>query len=243
MTTASITPKAARSRSTMLVRIGLGLFVTAMLALVGAMLTIAFGSVHGIEFCPQTFERRSYSFYEIPWLGIQVRGVRHADLTGPVEKHLKQNKLLPTPPKSPFTWHIVAGMRGASPLQTGDAQILVRYLDARDAEEKHVWLDWSQKHPQAAAILWPAIARLSRDELYIFVPEFIDLAKHSPTPAALQQQVDARLVERLYQIAQRYQQADNHPAAIRCLDEAIALDDQRPDLRAARIKSVAAEAK
>src|SRR6476620_5349369 len=57
-----------------------------------SVLTVMFGGVHGLEFCPQTFERRSYSFYELPVLRIQVTGERNEDLTGPTEKYVRTQK-------------------------------------------------------------------------------------------------------------------------------------------------------
>ena len=40
------------------------------------VVTVLFGAVHGVEFCPQTFERRSYSYYELPLVHIQMTGER-----------------------------------------------------------------------------------------------------------------------------------------------------------------------
>src|SRR5262245_44901240 len=54
--------------------------------------TVTFGAVHGTEFCPQTFERRSYSYYELPLVHIQMTGERHEDLTGDTEKHVTSKK-------------------------------------------------------------------------------------------------------------------------------------------------------
>lgn len=213
MSTATTGGKKRGKLSPWLVRLGLGLLATLTTTLIVAMLTLIYGGVHGVEFCPQTFQRRAYSFYEIPWIGIQVRAVRHVDLTGPLEKHLVQKKLVQPPGKSPVSWHIVRGVRGAGGAQTGDAEILTQYLDAQDAEEKHVWLDWSEKNPQQASVLWPAIAQLSREDLYVFVPEFIDLAKNSADPIRFRQQLHSRLAETLFLVAQRYQQAENDEAA------------------------------
>lgn len=242
MTSATPNPTKRRSpKAAVLVRVVFGLLGLAVLSLFGVVLTAMFGGVHGVEFCPQTFERRSYSFYEIPWIGIQVRGVRHNDLTGPVEKHLRSSKLIPVAQQDSRTWHIVIGMRGTSRPQTGDAEILCRYFDACDAEEQHVWLDWSKKHPQMASSLWPAIAQLSREDLYVYVPELIELAKNSQDSVRFQQQLNMRLAEQFYRVAQRCQQAENHAAAVRYLDEALKIDKNRADLRQARDKALAAE--
>ena len=243
----AVTPAAPAKRRTgkatkWFVRVGLTAFAGIAAVLLGLLLTLMFGGVHGIEFCPQTFERRSYSFYEIPWIGVQVRGVRHVDLTGEVEKHLVKQSLVPIAAKAPQrNWHIVHGWRGASSRETGDAAILMNYLDAQDAEEKLVWLDWSEKNPKLATVLWPAIARLSRDDLYVFIPELIALTKHVEDPVQFQQKLNLSLADKLYLVAQRYQQAENHSAAVRYLDEALQINGKRADLRRARAKSLAAQ--
>src|SRR5262245_16681914 len=59
--------------------------------------TVTFGAVRGVEFCPQTFERRSYSFYEVPLLGIMVTAKVYEDLTTAAETELTTQKFL-TPP-------------------------------------------------------------------------------------------------------------------------------------------------
>src|SRR5688572_31781097 len=59
----------------------------------GAFLTVWFGGVHGVEFNPHTFARRSYSFYEVPVLRWQVRGIRREDVTSAVAKDRKSTRL------------------------------------------------------------------------------------------------------------------------------------------------------
>src|SRR5437763_4737012 len=75
----------------------LPIVVWSILGALGATLlvflaTVTFGAVHGTEFCPQTFERRSYSYYELPLRHIQTTGERHEDLTGATEEHVTSNK-------------------------------------------------------------------------------------------------------------------------------------------------------
>jgi hypothetical protein len=52
------------------------------IGLVGAWFTVAFGGVAGVELCPQTFERRAFTYYEIPLTGWQVSKVTRTNLTG-----------------------------------------------------------------------------------------------------------------------------------------------------------------
>ena len=69
----------------------MGVLASALMVFIA---TLTFGAVHGTEFCPQTFERRSYSYYELPLLHIQMTGERHEDLTGSTEKCITSNKFI-----------------------------------------------------------------------------------------------------------------------------------------------------
>src|SRR5262245_8877818 len=87
-----------------------------------AMLTVTMGAVHGTEFCPQTFERRSYSCYELPLIGIQVTAMRREDLSTVTETFLTSNKYIPPLPKGgKQDWHIIVGSRGPKLHRRGDA--------------------------------------------------------------------------------------------------------------------------
>src|SRR5262245_22012536 len=105
-----------------------------LLGLLGAVflaysLTTTFGTVRGVEFCPQTFERRAYSFYEVPVLGIMVTAKVHEDVSTAAETALTTQKFVTPPAGGQQDWHIVAGSRGTRTWRKGDASILVGYLD------------------------------------------------------------------------------------------------------------------
>src|SRR6476620_2654488 len=104
--------------------------------------TVLFGAVHGTEFCPQTFERRSYSYYELPIVRIQVTGERHQDLTGDTEKSITTQKFITPQSGGNQDWHVLLGSSGTRLRQPGDAHILMQYLDALDSDNYHRWLEW-----------------------------------------------------------------------------------------------------
>src|SRR3954465_7804493 len=95
----------------------MGLLGAALLVLIA---TLTFGGVHGTEFCPQTFERRSYSYYELPLLHIQMTGERHEDLTGDTEKHITSNKFILPAGSGKKDWHVLVGSRGTKLRRPGD---------------------------------------------------------------------------------------------------------------------------
>jgi len=198
------------------------------------LLTVTLGAVHGVEFCPQTFERRSYSFYELPVIGIQVTGVRREDLPTAAETFLATAKLLPTPAGKQRDWHIVVGSRGLRLARKGDANILLQYLEAREANQEHRWVKWSEDHPELAKIFWPAVQRLAIEELYVFVPDLFDLTKLASDPAEFRKQVDRQLAARLAFVARRWLERGNQEAAKRLVGEVESLDPQNGELAGLR---------
>lgn len=146
------------------------------LTLVVFVLTVIFGGVHGTEFCPQTFERRSYSYYELPVVRIQVTGERNENLTGPTEQYVQGQKYF-TAVSGKKDWHVLVGSQGTRLRRPGDAGILVQYLDAEQGGHIHRWVDWSEKNEELAKIVWPAAQQLALNDAYVFIPDLFDLAK------------------------------------------------------------------
>ena len=217
-----------RSRwKTWLARLGIGLLAVLAAGAFCSFLVLQFGGVHGVEFNPHTFKRRSYSFYEIPLIGYQVRRIRHEDLTGPVEDFLIQQKYVTPPKKTPNIWHIVAGTRGTSAVQRGDAEILLKYLDTEDDSRTHLWITWSEKHPKLAPALWAAVARLAREDLYIYIPELFDIAKASSDPVRLQRDLNRVLASHFRQVAKEMQDQKDEAAAKRYREEAAKLEKEK----------------
>ncbi len=140
------------------------------------VVTVVFGGVHGLEFCPQTFERRSYSYYELPVLRIQITGERHEDLTGDTEKYVRSQKYF-TAINGKKDWHVLVGSQGTRLRRPGDAGILMQYLDAKQPGDTSRWVYWSEKNETLAEIIWPAAQQLALADAYVFVPDLFDLAK------------------------------------------------------------------
>lgn len=199
-----------------------------------AFFTLQFGAVHGVELNPYSFARRSYSLYEVPVIRWQVRGVRREDVSGDAEKFLGSQKYVSPPAKAPNVWHIVVAARGTRPPRIGDADILVRYLEAQNHAGKPAWVEWSEQNPQLAKVLWPAIGRLAQEELYVFVPDFFELARSTTDPVLLQKGLNENLAEHLFQLAKRLQEREEQAEAKRLLEEAAKLDTKNPLIKRAR---------
>ena len=188
-----------------------------------ALLTLWFGGVHGVELNPYTFARRSYSFYEIPLVRWQVRGIRREDVSSNTVEFLALNKYVAAAKGAPNEWHIVIGTRGVRAPVIGDADILVRYLEAQDADAHHLWEDWSRANPKLAAVFWPAVSRLAQEEEYVFIPDLFDLAASASDPVALQGALNKKVAERLKVLGQTLKDAGD-AAAQKYFDEATQLE-------------------
>ncbi len=223
-------------------RVLFGVLAVAGIGAIATWVTVAFGGVYGVEFNPETFHRRTFHYYEVPGLGWQVRKVERLDTTGKTEEFLQTNNHIPKKTKGTALWHIVQAHRGRRSWE-GDAQILVNYFDAKDGFKNPIWLEWSSNNPKLAAVLWPAISQLAKDELYIYVPQLFELAEGSQDGQDQQTfptELNSRLGKAYYEAAIRCQQVENHEAAIEYLQQALKYVPANADYQQALSKSKAA---
>ena len=167
--------------------------VTASLLFLGFLATMIFGNVMGTEFCPHTFERPGFSFREIPFTGIQISSIDRRTDTGVVELFIiKQGYLVPDQTE-PKTWHLLSLIRFRGTYAEGDAELLMKYLDAQNDKEEHAWLKWSEDHPKLAKVLWPAIAKTAQDGNYLIVPDLFSHARSTNDPVELQKKLNGTM--------------------------------------------------
>ena len=96
---------------------------------------LLYGHVSGEEFAPDTFERRVYSYFELPVLRIQVTPVRRTVSRPQLEQTLVDSKYI-TINSPPRRWDFVISHRLGEKWREGDAQILSQYLDAWGGEQR-----------------------------------------------------------------------------------------------------------
>jgi hypothetical protein len=146
-----------------------------VLAMVTAWATLLFGSVSGSEFSPETLQRREFSYYQLPLLGIQVTPLDRKPVTGSVEQYLLTNKIVA--PIKPEKWDLIEGYEGATHVNPHGASILCTYFDAINHQNQPYWENWSKTHPQLAAILWPELVVVARLRFYEIIPDMMQLAE------------------------------------------------------------------
>jgi hypothetical protein len=215
------------------------IFLFGCLGLFGlvAVLTIAtllFGLHTGEEFAPDSFQRRTFYYYQIPLLGIQVTPIVREDQTSMFERYLRTNGFI-APGKPPTgRWDLVRATQGGKVRFRGDAEILCSYLDAVDPNDTPYWKAWSEKNADAAKVLWPLVARMARRQLYILVPEMIDLARGESNPARLRGRLEDSLAHQFLRLGQTEQALGNHEQAIELLDEALRYAPDDPEILTCR---------
>jgi hypothetical protein len=243
MSTAAAHPTASKSWPRWVAIAGWSVLGILGVVLLVSVATYLFGAVHGTEFCPQTFERRSYSYYELPIVRVQITGEKHDDLTGATELHVTSQKLIAPLTAAKKDWHVLVGSRGTRVRRPGDAGILMQYLDAMEGGNYHRWVRWSEEHDQLAKVFWPGVQQFALRELYVFMPDLFDLTKTVSDPVALKQAIDTLLAQKLLLLAQRHSEQNDSAAAIKALDEALALDPENAEIKGAREKAVSENSK
>lgn len=179
----------------------IAVIVLMMMMFVGFVML--FGAVRGEEFSPTTFARRSFVFYRIPLLKLQVTPVVRASTTNALETHLAtklfadldssaQTTALDNNPNdgeaAKQRWDIVRITPLSRPSEIGSAFCLCAYLDRQQAG-KLKWLSWTKTHPKLARALWLVVRQVAIDRLYFSIPDLMTAAEQAvergTSPSAL----------------------------------------------------------
>jgi hypothetical protein len=185
---------------------------------------LRYGSVSGEEFSPGRFQRRSYHYWEIPLVHIQITPLQKQDETNDLENYLVQQKLILPANESRPRWDGVRLRRADFEASPGDALILCRYLDQQDADGGLIWLNWSKQEPELAKVFWPVVADLARSKLYILAPEFFHMAQTASSPQALRNDMAERMARECEQFARVEEQLGNAPKAAEWFAAALRYD-------------------
>jgi hypothetical protein len=206
------------------------LFGTLAGAAVAAFATLMFGHVTGEECCPSTFARRSFHYLEIPLLHVQVSPITRSDATQSLERTLQAQGYIPATPAAECRWDLVHSSRAGSGSVRGDAAILCAYLDAVDDDGDRYWESWTKDHPESAKVLWPAVARVAGQQLYIFIPELMSLARSASNAERLGREIGHTLTRQYARLAAAQQQLGDAESAVELYDAALQYTPEDPDL-------------
>ncbi|ADB16781.1 hypothetical protein Psta_2107 [Pirellula staleyi DSM 6068] len=222
-TTPKTTRKAPSSSWRLIQRILIGLGIVVFLGVVGIYVTLQFGTQSGIEFCPQTFEQRAYSQIKIPLIGIAVSQRHYSDVSSAFQAFVKTKTYLPFVPVNAKVWQVVHGQSGPFVTAHSDCEILLRYFTALDSNKQSVWEQWSEAHPELAKKFWPVVSKMAENDLYIQIPDIMDLAQDQATLGVkeFEAQLGSELARILLEEALLLQEYEDHAAAIQLLKEGL----------------------
>jgi hypothetical protein len=212
------------------------LLAAAVLLVIGYVSTRIFGAVYGEEFSPSTFQRRRFSYYEIPLVHLQITPISREDYSNTLETQLADEKLVLSGESHDARWDLVWARQGAQGPSYGDASILCAYLDARGEQQSLRWKTWTDENPELAKILWATVGRLADQQLYLLVPDVFGLAAQATEPSSFQQAVSDLLADRYELLARTQRELGDDPLARQLAQEGLHHDPNRQalkDIRAA----------
>jgi hypothetical protein len=201
-------------------RAGAPLVITMMIlatlfALCGGCGTLTFGNVRGTEFSPTHFQARDFSYYEIPWLRVQITPVQRTFVTNSVCLYLASQNLINVASGPPTHWDLIRvdGLSGGE----NDGAMISPYLQLESGYfatfDRLQWDDWSRKYPSSAKVLWPRVQEASIAGLYVLVPAMFDLAvEHASDSNRLTIEIDDYLRTELLEVCRDLGEAEDRRA-------------------------------
>ena len=209
-----------------------------VLGFVLVLSTFMFGWVNGQEVSPDTFDRRSFFYCEIPLFKVQITPVRRVNTGKGFESYLAADtKLIPASTAATPRYDLVRMNNVKPESDKCDARILCFYFDSMNESGTSYWLEWTKQNPELAKVLWPIVAKAARQQLYIFVPDLIESARQATNAKQFQRDLELVLAKKYLEFAELQQQLDRHDDAVKLYTEAITHDPQSTSAFLGRAKS------
>jgi hypothetical protein len=166
------------TRSSNFLPILISVFAGVFCLLITLFFLYASGETNGLEFSPDDFTRRRFSYNRTPYLNWVLKGESFDDRTTTLEDSLTLDGFIPTRISTTKIWHLVSdsGSSADFPSDQCDARFLTRYLDLSNNEGEYIWTLWNEDHPKCAKVFWPHVANLARNEMYLKVPDIMRFA-------------------------------------------------------------------
>ena len=130
--------------------------------------------VSGVEFSPDSFGQREFRYWKSPFTGI-IRSKRFLTTTVSDCDSLIALNLIPATSSVNSRWDLISESRQFKDVLSADfdARFLTEYLDYSTDQ-------WNRNNVKKAELLWPEIASLVRERLYLQLPPLFHFALNSP---------------------------------------------------------------
>jgi len=154
------------------------ILVTSAVFIITLLIFYGAGQKSGVEFSPDDFSRRAFSYNQTPFVKWVIHRKSYADRTTSMEKNLIQSGFIQTVVNRTKTWHLIkdSGSNSAFASDQCDARFLTNYLDLSNEDGDEYWTIWSTDFPKCAKVFWPLVAELARDEMYLKIPDVMQFA-------------------------------------------------------------------
>ena len=130
--------------------------------------------VSGVEFSPDSFTQRRFTYWRSPFTGA-IRSKRILKTIDSDCDSIVALNLIPAKGTTNQRWDLVSESLQTSDVLSADfdARFLTQYLDYSTDQ-------WNSTNVEKAEILWPEIALLVRERLYLQLPSLFHFAINSP---------------------------------------------------------------
>ncbi len=179
------------------------------------VLVVLFGAVEGEEFSPQTFERRQYSFYCVPFTRWQISPTFRTSVASSLESKLRTDRLVNTTTRGPATWDLMR-VGGSLGRESAAAGLLADFLDA--GRLGYTWEEWTDKNPARAKVFWPAVQEAAELGTYELVPDLFDFASSHADDATFASELRQHLSRAYESLADDYRRTGQEERAKRIRD-------------------------
>ena len=146
----------------------IGTIVLVLFVLFGAPFFVSKMWIHGEEFCPQLFQKRTFHYWRVPGTKFRIGSTTLTTAVSPCSKSILQTLVS----GGATDWQVSKVGYGSAVRDLGP-QILIDYLDAKDANGANVWDAWSFRNSKQAAVLWPIVQQAAVQEMYHCVPDLL----------------------------------------------------------------------
>lgn len=148
------------------------------------MVYLAASWVSGTEFDAINWTSRDFEFMRDPITETQLTSIKHS--SGGFTLDTSIAPLITGGPARPALprWDLITIHRGMSSA-TGEAHILLEYLQASDYQGQNVWIEWTRSHRKAAPIFWAAVRDAVHLERYDRLPKIFDQVRVDDDPKVL----------------------------------------------------------
>jgi hypothetical protein len=148
-----------------LVGIAVGVLVISSVAL---LWFLSGQAVYGEEFCPQTFQYRTFYYRRIP----RINKVVSATILSPQSLPVSSTVLQYVQRLPGERWDVVTVTEGLRS-EVRSPKILIEILSSTTSNGSF-WDSWSKDHPELARLTWPLVQRAALVDSYDLIPTILE---------------------------------------------------------------------